>query len=80
MTQPTGKTYLPSGTVKMKDLCRFVTKHGGTIVAATTLLSPTDAGAMTSAIASIQSACALFEKIEKLYDPYFGSELARPEP
>jgi hypothetical protein len=76
MTTPVGKTYIPTGTRKMKDLCNFVTKHGGTIVAATTLLSPTDAAAMAAAIASIQSACALFSKIELIFDPNYNDETA----
>jgi hypothetical protein len=80
MTQPTGKTYIPTGALKVRETCAFVTKHQGALLAAVTLLDPTQVAAATSAIAAIQSACALFEHIEELYDPYFGKNTARAEP
>jgi hypothetical protein len=80
MTTPTGKTYLPTARVKMNEVCNFVTKHAGTIMAATALLSPSDYTAMATAIEGIQTACALIDKVAKIYDPFAGENVARPEP
>lgn len=80
MPAPTGKTFLPTAAVKIDDVCKFVTKHGPTIIAVTEILSPTDVAAMSAAITAIQAACALIQKIEALYDPYQGKTTARPEP
>jgi uncharacterized protein (DUF697 family) len=80
MTQPTGKTYLPTASLRIRETCNFVTAHAATIMAATALLSPTDYTAMAEAITAIQGACTLIEKVEKLYDPYHGDNVARPEP
>lgn len=75
-----GRTYIPTGYLKVKESCDFVTKHGSKIVAAATLLDPTLATPITAAITGIQSACAVFAEVERLYDPNFGNNVARPEP
>lgn len=72
----TGKTYLPGFSLRIRETCDFATKYGATILAVTTILSPSDVAAMEAAIVAIQSACLLIERIHKLYDPNFGDTVS----
>lgn len=68
VTEILGKTFLPTATLFIRRLCAFVQKHQTRILAVTAILSPSDSAAMATAIEAILVACALFEKVNKLYE------------
>jgi len=68
------KTYIPGGAEKVQAACDFVTKHGSTIIAVTGIISPSDEVLIAGAITGIQSACAIFERVLRIYDPHFQDD------